>query len=732
MATFDAYHHAHSGDRDSLADRAADLFEAGVSSEGALVVALRQAVPDFADWCVVDYYGANGELTAVHSGYPDARKETLILEIRRRYRGESGENGDVLAALPSGEPLLYPDITQDSSVRLSPRETKLLGELGLKSSIVVPVHEDRQPRGVVSFVSMRRHYGDADLAAAQEFAAGCARVLSRLRDEEEVKRSLVLLDTLYATVAVGLAFVDTDLRFRRVSERLAASGGMSAPGHIGRTLVEVLGPLGEELATLCRRVLDDGQPVVDAELVATTATHPGRGRHWLVSCTPVKLDQRVLGVSCVVQGVTARKRAEARATFLAHAGEVLDSSLDYRQTLQRVARLAVPDVADWCSISMFDERGRMYRLAVAHSDAAKDALAQELIEREALPADAPAGAAAVMRTGITQVVQEFTDELLVESLRDPRSHQILRELGLGSSVSVPLIARGRTLGAISLLSVTAFGFDGQDVQLAEELARRAAVSIDNARLYTEQSRIAQTLQAGLLPRSLPKIPGLDLAARYRPAGELNEVGGDFYDVYLRSAGEWLLVIGDVVGKGAEAAATTALIRYTLRAAALRPGSAAELLEELNRAMLAQEASFCTVALVSIRPTASGATELSVCLAGHPAPLLLRAGGEASGVGRHGTMLGFVERPELVETRIELEPGDVLLLYTDGLTEVAPPGWTDAQLRDRLRSCPMVDLDALLAHLEALAVSEAGDDPHDDIALLALRAASEPRPPADGW
>ena len=727
MVTFDSHHDERSVDRGFIADRAAELFEAGVSHEVALLAALRRAVPDFADWCVVDYYAADGELTAVHSGYPDARKEALILEIRRRYRAERGDNGDVLAALASGEPLLYPNMTQIALVRLSAHETKLLGELGLKSSVVVPIHVHRRPLGVVSFVSMQRHYGDADLAAAQQFAAGCARVLSRLREEGEVRRSLALLDALYATAPVGLGFVDPDLRLARVNERLATFTGVCVTAHIGRALNEVLGGMGEQLESLCRRALDEVQPVVDVELAAATAADPGAARDWLVSCTPVKLDRRVLGVSCVVQDITARKRAEARVRFLARISEILDSSLDYRLTLQRVARLAVPEIADWCSISMLDGRGQMYRLAVAHSDPAKDTLAQELIECEALPQDAPAGAATVMHTGTTQLVEDFSDELLILSLKDPRSHEIVRALGLGSSVSVPLTARGRTLGAISLLSETRFRFDAEDVQLAEELAHRAAVSIDNARLYTEHSRIAHTLQAGLLPRLLPKIPGLDLAARYRPAGELNEVGGDFYDVYLRSAGEWLVVIGDVTGKGAEAAATTALIRYTLRAAALRPGSARELLGELNQAMLAQDARFCTVALLSIRPATSGAADLSVCLAGHPAPLLLRADGGTTAVGTRGTLLGYVEHPELTETRIELELGDILLLHTDGLTESTPPGWTVAQLHDRLRACPTDDLDALLAYLEALAVTEAEGPPRDDIALLALRAAPETPP-----
>ena len=154
----------------SLAERAAELFAGSVDHELALQAALQQAVPDFADWCGVDYYAADGELRAVHSGYPDARQEALILEIRRRYRAERGENGDALASLRAGEALLYPDMQRIVSLRLSAQERELLSELDLRSSIVVPMHLDGEPLGVISFVSKARRYDEADLATAQDLA----------------------------------------------------------------------------------------------------------------------------------------------------------------------------------------------------------------------------------------------------------------------------------------------------------------------------------------------------------------------------------------------------------------------------------------------------------------------------------------------------------------------------------------------------------------------------------
>jgi PAS domain S-box-containing protein len=565
----------------------------------------------------------------------------------------------------------------------------------------------------------QRTYPDG---AGDSMATRVAELFAAGRDHEPA-----LLEALYSSAGVGLGFVDTELRVRRVNDRLAAMRGEPAESHIGRTLVEVLGPLGEQLTPLYRTVLDERRPV-SHELEGQTAADPGVPHHWHVTYTPVVLDGRLLGVGAAVQDISERKRAEVRAAFLSRAGEMLDSSLDYRKTLRAIAHLAAREIADWCSISMLNARGEMYRLAVAHPDPRKDKLAQELIERESLSLAAPAGAPAATREDSAQLIEDFSDEMLRESLADERSREIVHELGIGSSVSVPLVARARTLGAISLIRERRARFDQEDVRLAQELAARVAVNIDNARLYTEHTRIARTLQAGLMPRSLPNVPGLELAARYRPAGELIEVGGDFYDVYLRSAGEWLVVIGDVTGKGAEAAATTALVRYTLRAAAQHPGSPSRLLAELNSAMLAQQADYCTIGLVSIRFSEQATVEATICLGGHPAPLLLGAGGEVGAVGEVGTMLGFSPDARFAETRLSLAADEILLLYTDGVTDAAaPPGWTETELERRLSECPTAELDGLLECLETMAIEEAKGHPRDDIALLALRPDSSSAP-----
>ena len=296
-----------------------------------------------------------------------------------------------------------------------------------------------------------------------------------------------------------------------------------------------------------------------------------------------------------------------------------------------------------------------------------------------------------------------------------------------SAMAVPMIARDSVVGVITFVSAeTGHAFDDGDLELAESLASRAATAIENARLYEARSAIARTLQASLLPPALPEVPGFELAALYRSASEGTEVGGDFYDVFNTAEDQWYAVVGDVCGKGAEAAAVTAMARYTIRAAAVRRRSPAAILRLLSEAMLRQESPdlvgrFCTIACLHLDLSRTPARATVAC-GGHPLPAILRTDGTVEELGTPGTLLGLVERPELHDRAGDLHPGDTVVLYTDGLTEAGAPAhvWGPAELAEVLRGAAGGSPQQVVDHAvrEALGVQPA---PRDDIAVVALRA-----------
>jgi PAS domain S-box-containing protein len=414
------------------------------------------------------------------------------------------------------------------------------------------------------------------------------------------------------------------------------------------------------------------------------------------------------------------KRAEQSERFLAEAGKVLAGSLDHEETLRRVAGLAVPEFADWCAVDLADARTGIRRMALEHVDPDLVALAMDVERRHPPDPQSTQGVAEVIRSGRSQLYQHIDDEMLRRSAEDEEHLETIRRLGLASAMVVPMSARGRTLGAITFVTgPTRRGFSEEDLVLGEELGRTAGVAVDNARLYRERDEIAHTLQQSLLPPQLPEVPGLDIAAGYRPAGEGIDVGGDFYDMFALE-GAWALLIGDVCGKGPEAAALTALTRYTIRAAA--PGSErpSEVLAILNDAILRQrdDSRFCTA--IFARLEASPRLRLHLANGGHPPGLRRRRDGEIEKLPATGDLLGVFTDPRLPDQVLELEPGDTLVFYTDGVTEAQAP---DRILRTRDLAGVLDEHGEepparLVELIEAAAVGD--DEPRDDIALMVLR------------
>jgi PAS domain S-box-containing protein len=713
--------------------QASGLLAASLDYEHTLLEVARLAVPDVADWCAIDIVQPDGTTRQVTSVHPNPEHEALLLELRRRYRAEKQGSEGTAHVIATGLPELVTDVRGEVAIPLSEREDASYRRLAPRSYMIVPLVARGRTIGALTLLSTRegRHYNEADLDFAQHLGRRFALAVDNARLYDETERSRALLDTIFASAPVGLGYFDQELRCVRVNETLATMNGIPVEEHVGRPLEELLGPLAGRVMPLYRHALASGEPILEQEVDGEAPGEPGLVRHWLVSCTPVRgADGAAIGLSSVVIDVTERRAllereraARRRASFLARAGELLESSLDYETTLRNVAAIVVPEIVDWCVIHVVDESGELRLVAVAHADSEKERWAWDLQSRYPTDPKGSTGPPAVIRSGSTEVVTDVTDEMLVAAAVDEEHLEILRGLGLSGSIVAPLRARGRILGAVTFVAAESHRtFTRDDVDLVEELARRAGLSVDNARLYTERSRIAHTLQAELLPATLPEIPGVQVAVRYRAAGELNEVGGDFYDVFERRDGGWAFEIGDVSGKGAEAAAVTALARHTVRTASLQPASPRELLETLNDALLLQRAGseFCTVCLAVLRP-GDEAGRLTVALGGHPPALVLRADGRVEPLGKPGTLLGVFRDPAVSETETKLDPGDTVLLYTDGVTEAGPAGEEIGEdgLAELLAGLRGLSPDEIVDAVEQAAVDAQDGKPRDDIALVAF-------------
>jgi PAS domain S-box-containing protein len=373
-------------------------------------------------------------------------------------------------------------------------------------------------------------------------------------------------------------------------------------------------------------------------------------------------------------GEAELRRSEERFSFLADASSILADDIDYNATLAAVARAAVPRLADLCLIDLVDADGQIERVFVADEDAERHELARALQLRSAIRDPRTLwGVATVVRTGEPRFYPRVSMKLIDESTAElPEAAELLKGLGLRSLIVVPLTMRTATLGALTLMTTADSGrrYDDDDLVLAVELGRRAGLAVEKARLYAAQRATLYRLQSALLPQELPIIPGAGIAARYRPGSTEAEIGGDFYDVFQVGEGSWMAVIGDVSGKGTDAASQASLVRHTLKASALIGARPSEILSIVNRAMEPEtgEGWFATLVCARIDARAAGGFDVSLARAGHPTPVVVRAAGPVEQIDVGGMPVGFAPTARYEEMRLELAPGDKLVLYTDGVSE----------------------------------------------------------------
>lgn len=436
------------------------------------------------------------------------------------------------------------------------------------------------------------------------------------------------------------------------------------------------------------------------------------------------------------EAVTAARKAERdarsaaeishrRLELLANVSSLLDAPPDLASTLQRVAELAIDVLADWCVVDLEDDDGHN-RVAIAHRDPAMLRLAEEVERRWPAPADDPARRA-VLETREPVYIPVVDDAMVVAGARGEEHLAALRRFSISSGASVPVQGGGRALGTLSLISTHGRRISEEDVELAVELGRHAGGAVERTRLYAERERVTTALQRALLPPALPTIPAVELAAAYEPAGSGMDVGGDFYDVLSTGPNRWWLVLGDVQGKGPEAAALTGTIRPVLAATLQGTDDPADALRKAQVALEHLGLDERTVSMVVVSFEAGSVPlEVRVASAGHPAPLIRTARRSADGaveissIETEGLLLGIGQPVGATTGVARLDADEVLLLYTDGATD-APVGSGQRLGEDGLRALvadaspkPQAVVDAIMS---ALLPGPGGR--RDDIALLAL-------------
>ena len=716
------------------------LNEVGAIADGSLPLAqtldriLEVSVPAIADFCMIDVlHDKRVVRSAVRAvGRGDARQ--IERHLREREPTPPEWMTRPQAPFPR-QPRFIPEFDEESMGRLAHDRADLewLRSLGLTSSITVPLIARGRMLGAltVNTAWSERRYDLEDVRFVQTLAGRVGLALDNaglFSDLESVERRM---DNVMSLLDEAVVIHDSqgELVYANPSatRMLGIAAGDSSSAAELEARFDIRDEDGEPLtaeALVGRRVL--AGEVAEPLMLRVTERGSGAER-WLISRSKPILgpEERALYSVTAIEDVTEVKRGESAQRLLARIGEFLSSSTDYRGMLRGLASLTVPAFADWCTVDMLGPGGSVEQLAADHADPDKRADLVRLRERfpirlwdDGAEAEAPEGAELI----------ETPDELIERLAVDSEHEALLRSIGMRSGLMAPMGVGGRSLGVLSF-GTSSRKFDQADLDLAAEIARRAATAVENARLAEERSEVARVLQEGLMPRALPYMRGWETAAVYQPAGEVNAVGGDFYDAFEIEGG-WMVTIGDVVGRGAAAASLTALARHTIRTAGSLTGDPCQALGLLDEALRARgETSICTVAILILPESDAETVEVRMVSAGHPLPLLLRDG-EVSELGRPGPLLGAFAGSSWEPVSHEVAAGDQLVVFTDGVIEAQ--GVADRFGEERLRNhlagaeSPLSAIGRVTSALEAFV----GRDPEDDVALVAVRRSGIPRPVPD--
>lgn len=468
---------------------------------------------------------------------------------------------------------------------------------------------------------------------------------------------------------------------------------------------------GERIETYeTERIRKDGARI-DVSLTVSPIEHPTRG---------------IVGASVIARDITAERRRRKAQEFLVAATRGLDASLDPLEAARNIARTAVPELAELCVIDFVRQDGRLGNSVVAATDP-QAAARLERIRREApLDPDGAHPVAQVLREQRPMIWRDLRSADSIAQVAQNEDHRrLMDDAGYSSAAVVELSARGRTIGAMSFLHVRSdLRYDAADLELLSELADRAALALDNARLYRERDRMAANLQRGLRPPRAVEIPGLEISVVFEAAGEGVEIGGDFYDVFPCERGCWI-VVGDIAGKGIETAGISVAMRHSVRGLTLELDEPTDVLRRLNGLLLEGSTlhDFATAMLIRCVEKDDGWL-LKVAGAGHP-PAIHAAGGMPTLIGG-GSLLGAVAEAPIADHECTLAAGDSLVLYTDG--------WLEAGSRESHRDPEQLAelvgrraggaLAELTDELRSDAIARGGGSLRDDMVILAVRSAPD--------
>ena len=464
---------------------------------------------------------------------------------------------------------------------------------------------------------------------------------------------------------------------------------------------------GERVETYeTERIRKDGVRI-DVSLTISPIEHPEHG---------------IVGASVIARDITAEKRRLRAQEFLLVATRGLDASLDTVRTARTIVAAAVPELAEVCVLDFLRPDGWIGDSIVGAADPAVARVLEEIRREAPLDPHGQHPVAQVLRAGRPMVWRDLTSPAVMKEVVQSEAHRkLIEETRYESAAVAPLMARGSTVGALSLLHAnTDLRYEDRDIELLGELADRAAIALDNARLYEERDRIAQNLQRGLRPPEPPFVPGLDIAVVFDAFGEGMEVGGDLYDVIPTDDGCWIL-IGDVTGKGSVAAGVSVALRHSARGLARQIDDPCELLKHLNEMLLEGRSrnDFATALLLRLRRE-QDEWRVDLAAAGHPPAIHVTAAGPVPLGG--GAVLGAWPDSPVPRHQVQLRPGETMVLATDGWFEAGPPEThVGAQaLGELAHSVADLELAEMIEQLRRDAIARSGGPLRDDLVLLAVR------------